>query len=228
MYENKSFRNIPLHSRGGDLRRRSPGFRAPGRLPAALPLCDTPEAAAGTRSEEMPIDVLTDRVHVLAAGCHSISLTGGEPLFQIQPLMELARSLKKDKQKIFLETNGVLHNELAQMIGDIDIVSMDIKLPSSQEGTALWDRHEKFLGIARRKEVYIKIVVDKFTEAEEVRTACAIIKRASPKISLVLQPNTAELEKELLEKCGAFQIECLRFLKDVRIIPQMHRLAGIK
>ena len=69
---------------------------------------------------------------------HSVSFTGGEPLCQIEAIKALVPLIDG---RIFLETNGTLVAEFAEILPYIDITSMDIKLPSAcrQE---LWKKHE--------------------------------------------------------------------------------------
>ena len=97
---------------------------------------------------------------------HSISLTGGEPLFYTAFLKNFMPKLKEQGFVTYLETNGTLPRELAQVIRWCDIIAMDLK-PSSSTGDRNFDReHEEFLKIALQKEVFLKIVVTPETEVE--------------------------------------------------------------
>ena len=49
---------------------------------------------------------------------HSISITGGEPLLYPQIILELAKNLKPLSIPLFLETNGTLVKQLAQVIDE--------------------------------------------------------------------------------------------------------------
>jgi organic radical activating enzyme len=62
---------------------------------------------------------------------HSISLTGGEPLLYTDFLKDILKLTRKHGHRHYLETNGTLAKELEQLIDHIDIVAMDLKLPSS-------------------------------------------------------------------------------------------------
>lgn len=86
---------------------------------------------------------------------HSISITGGEPLLYPQIILELAKNLKPLSIPLFLETNGTLVKQLAQVIDEIDIISMDMKLPSDI-GKAYWQEHEEFLKLASKKRCLCK------------------------------------------------------------------------
>src|SRR3989338_4667728 len=93
----------------------------------------------------------------------SISFTGGEPLLHTEFLKKLLPRLKKTGFKIYLETNGTLPDALKGIIRFVDIVAMDIKLPSAAKEKPFWQAHKKFLNIAKRKEAFVKIVVTKST-----------------------------------------------------------------
>ena len=67
--------------------------------------------------------------------CHSVSLTGGEPLLNVKFLKEF---LPKCELPIYLETNGTLYGELAEVIDFVTYVSADIKLPSCTGLKPLW------------------------------------------------------------------------------------------
>ena len=88
---------------------------------------------------------------------HSVSLTGGEPLIESDFLYELLKNVNK---KIYLETNGTLYENLKKVIDYIDIVSMDIKLPSTTKMKPHWEEHAKFIDKiyrnSKRKRTFFK------------------------------------------------------------------------
>lgn len=177
-----------------------------------------------------PVDVnlLVETILRLAneVPTHSISLTGGEPLLHWQMIRALAQRL--NNIKLFLETNGTLPTELERVLDSVDIISMDFKLPHSI-GSNLSDLHRRFIKIAQKKDIYIKIVIDGDTSTEEFVSAIKMISSISNDILLILQPVTpvksirAVPSTALLE----YQSIALQFLSDVRIIPQTHRLLNV-
>jgi organic radical activating enzyme len=190
------------------------------------PWCDTKYAS---RFEEKDAAEILKIITELCQGCHSVSLTGGEPLLQWESVNELAAALRSKGLKIFLETNGILEIALGNVIDNIDIVSMDIKLPSSMGGKNFFKEHKRFLSIAAKKEVYVKTVITLETKPEDVMQSANLVRDTiGPEGFLVLQPNSDELGKELMDKCISLQIQCSRFLNNIRIIPQMHKLLGIR
>lgn len=157
----------------------------------------------------------------------TICLTGGEPLIQVDALKCLLIGLKEKipNTRFYLETNGILYQELASIINLIDIISMDIKLPSATGLDAFWDEHSQFLKIASDLETFVKIVISNKTPLIEMEKAISIIDEIDCKIPLIIQPlngQAAPSIQQLLEH----QTLALNRLKTVRIIPQVHKLMG--
>ena len=120
---------------------------------------------------------------------HSISLTGGEPLLQVDFLKNFLPELKKKvKLPIYLETNGVLPDHLSEVIELVDIIAMDIKLPSATGLSPYWKEHRKALEIAYMKEAFVKIVFTKESTVSEIIEAAGLIAQVDDKIPLILQP----------------------------------------
>ena len=84
----------------------------------------------------------------------AVSFTGGEPLLHGPFIRALAEQLDAP---IFLETNGTLYQQLEEILDIVDIISMDIKLPSIIR-TPQWEAHKAFLRLAREKDLYVKLV----------------------------------------------------------------------
>ncbi|MBI4835110.1 MAG: 7-carboxy-7-deazaguanine synthase QueE [Planctomycetes bacterium] len=165
-------------------------------------------------------------------GFHSIALTGGEPLVSNGFLKKLLPALKGTGLRIFLETNGTLPEKLEEMIEMVDIVSMDIKIPSSmQNGTIDWNKTKAFLEIASRKDCYVKIIIDDKIQEEELKKAGDLAASINPDMPVVIQPVSSGSNgksgscvslKKLADAYGILRA----VLSDVRIIPQVHKLAG--
>ncbi|MGE4358207.1 MAG: 7-carboxy-7-deazaguanine synthase QueE [Candidatus Omnitrophota bacterium] len=181
--------------------------------------CDTP---LKYYEELSPLELLT-KVRSLAEGIDWLSLTGGEPLEQADFLKEFLPLAKRENFRMYLETNGIYHQELSKLIELIDVIAMDIKLPSSTGRKAFWREHKNFLEIAREKEVFVKVVIGLSTTEEDLKKALALVKNKD--IIFILQPNTFELEK-LRKKLDRFQNICQNYIQNFRIIPQIHKLLG--
>lgn len=236
--------------------------------------CDTPNSIGDTvrHYEECTLDELWRRVCDLWDGCHSVSLTGGEPLLQKDFIKTLLPYFKRAGVKSYLETNGILPGALEDIIDDIDIIAMDVKLPSSTQCRPYWEEHAAFLQIARRKAVFVKAVISGDTSLEDVLTAAQFVAGVDPLIPLILQPNyfdtcvgarilpfkvgikgaaclparqaqchpkpspalksgagrMGDRQNGVVAKCLEYQRECARSLKDVRVMPQMHKFLKLR
>ncbi len=159
---------------------------------------------------------------------HSISFTGGEPLLQKDFLKEMLRLTKYAGFRNYLETNGTLPHHLKEVIGYVDIVAMDLKLSSSSGMGNLFGLHRNFLEIASKKEAFLKLIVCRSTKEEELRDALKLIKEVDSAAVLVLQPNSYENDEALTEKLAGFKSICMDEGVTTCVIPQMHRVVGLK
>ena len=156
-----------------------------------------------------------------------ISLTGGEPLCQAEFLRFFLPLLKKDKFKIYLETNGTLYENLKKIIEFVDIISMDLKLESSTRmKKSFWNEHQNFFEIARRKEIFFKTVITLSTSFEDIKKLADFV--FPKKKILYLQPDTNTLNKNLIKRCLKFQKYLLDRKIEVRILPQVHKFLKIR
>jgi len=156
---------------------------------------------------------------------HSISLTGGEPLLNIDFLKEFL-PLVKPYTKIYLETNATLSEDLVKIKDYIDIISADIKLKSST-GKDTLSLHEKFLKKCHDTETFAKIVFDGNITTEEINNSCQLAEKYN--IPLILQP------KMIGDKMSVTSDFCNKILnsftkkhKDTRLIPQVHKFLDVK
>lgn len=158
---------------------------------------------------------------------HSVSLTGGEPLLYADFISDFIDEIKKFSDiKIYLETNATLTDELLKIKDKIDIISADIKLPSST-GKDTFRLHEAFIQNCADCETFAKIVFDENITDDEI-TECVKIAKLSD-IELILQPR---MNRDYLTVDAGFCLEILnKFLKNypkVRLIPQTHKFLNVR
>ncbi len=186
--------------------------------------CDTKQ----DRFMEYEPGELLDEIKLYQDTIHSISFTGGEPLLQKDFLKEVLSMTSQCGYKNYLETNGTLPGELRDVIDHVDLLSIDLKLPTSSGMGLLWGLHRRFLEIARKKENFIKIVVCAGTSEEDLRYALSLIKEVSPASILVMQPNSYERNEEVAQKLERFKQVCSEEKVTACVIPQVHKVIGVK
>ena len=180
-----------------------------------------------THFKEYDPKELFDEIKVYKDNYHSISFTGGEPLLHNEFLKEVLKLTKASGFRNYLETNGTLPGELENVIEHIDIVAMDVKLPSSTGMGDFWETHERFLRIASRKEVFIKAIICSSTKEEDLRLIFEMIKNVNKAVMLVLQPNALEKDELLAGKLEDFRNICFQEKISTCIIPQIHKIMGL-
>lgn len=159
---------------------------------------------------------------------HSISFTGGEPLLQKDFLKEILKLTHNEGYKNYLETNGTLPQELEGLIDYVDIVAMDLKLPSSTQMGHLWGLQRRFLKIASKKEVFLKTIICRATQEEDLRQMLELINENNRATILVLQPNSYEDYNQLEPKLENFRNICIQENITTCIMPQMHKVIGVR
>lgn len=205
--------------------------------------CDTPDSlervadyavlseAHGRRRYANPARIgdVIEHIRALAeeAPLDGTAVTGGEPLLQAEFLADLLSGDGLPRPRL-LETNGMLPDRLAIVLPFVDVISMDIKIPSNTGEAAFWDAHRRFMAIARDK-VYVKVLVDEGTASEQIARAADIVAEEAPAAALFLQPITnaagrVEVRPERLTV--AFRVARGRHA-DVRLVPQAHKMLGI-
>ncbi len=159
----------------------------------------------------------------------AVAITGGEPLMQAPFLADWLRRLPPNLP-ILLETNGVLPAALERVIDWVDVVSMDVKLPSNSGEPAFWDEHRDFVEVARRKQLYVKILVDSSTAGDEFDRAVDMLAGVAAGVPLFVQPivdaeGALQASEDDLER---FYSAARRGLSQVRMLPQIHKFLGIR
>lgn len=194
--------------------------------------CDTPQKSYKTFTKDGLIGKILD----FGGDYNELSLTGGEPLLHADFLEVFIGLYKKhNKNRIYLETNGTLPDNLKKVVNYIDIVAMDFKLPSSTQEKFeedIWQTHKEFAEIASRKELFVKIIVTDSTDIDDVVKAAGIIKNCSTDISVVLQPVTS-IPGRVKAPDSELMLYFTRYMeketrKNVMVLGQMHKRLGIR
>ncbi len=209
--------------------------------------CDTPGARAAplrSRLQEepfspsfkeadnpLPVELLARELRRhLVPGITSLALTGGEPLMQAEGVAALLEELGDACPPVYLESNATLPERLEGLVGDIDSACLDVKLESVAGCGRQLENHLACLALFPPARAFLKIVLTRGFDAEELEEAALELGALGRARGLVLQPVTPLREgverPSLSELWEAFRI-CSRYFEDVRVIPQTHQLMGI-
>lgn len=189
--------------------------------------CDTDFRNPEKNKEYSVEDLLKELENFNLDTCHSIVLTGGEPLLETNFLKEFLTHV--GNKKIYLETNGILYYNLQEIIDFIDIISMDYKLSSATGHAAKHDIHKRFINIARdnQKSIFIKVVFDSNITDDEISQVCEL--GIGSKCFICLQPMMKDGKlAEDIEFSMSVMDKFLAKYPNVRLIPQIHTLLGLK
>jgi len=209
--------------------------------------CDTPEAvkeggqqrpcraqvtAASFDREPVPNPIapavltgLCSRLLLPGPSRPVVSLTGGEPLLHNVFLQEWLPSVRA-RFIIYLETSGIHHENMHDLAHLVDIVSMDIKLPSSTGERPRWEEHGKFLSASTGPALFAKAVVTRTTSDDDVVTAARLLAQHDRRLIFVIQPAGGSFAPDPMNVLR-FQHHALALLEDVRVLPQVHKVLGI-
>ena len=154
-----------------------------------------------------------------------VCITGGEPLIQLTPLKLLILKLKQHGYVITLETNGTFYDDI---LNHVDLVSFDIKLPSS--GVQSNPDLIKYLD---PKRTQLKFVIgnleEDYKKAKEIIQMDYISRKND--FSIIFMPvswgkteyinKDYKLLKNLTDKVLQDQL-------NVRVLPQLHKILNVK
>jgi organic radical activating enzyme len=214
--------------------------------------CDTPESYPTPRhsriqvhpdapDEERPPNPLAVSDVVAAVGrldrprgLHAaVSITGGEPLLHPDAVRAIAVGARDLGLRVHVETGGHRPRETALVLDAVDEMSPDLKLASATGEPTPWRAHAETFRLleAAGKALCVKAVVGRETAEAEVAEAARFCREHLPSAPFVLQPATpygagpAAPSAELLARLhGAARREH----PDVRVIPQVHRMLGVR
>lgn len=214
--------------------------------------CDTPESyptpsharmqrapdAEGddTPPNPMPVAALAAAVARLDVprGLHrAVSITGGEPLLHPKAVRALGLACRALGLRVHLETGGHRPGPLHDVLDAIDEATPDLKLASACGFPTPWDGHRESYRLLEgaRKALCVKAVVAATTTEAEVERAAAFCAAHVPSAPLVLQPLTPRdgapppPPAALLPR---LHTAARRAHPDVRVIPQAHKLMGVR
>ncbi len=161
-----------------------------------------------------------------------LALTGGEPLQKTPFLMEWLPQVQ-GRFKILLETAGIHFSEFRDIAGWVDIVSMDLKLPSVTGMHPWWREHESFLRAAKEnpdREIYIKIIFGSEVEEKDMVRARDLLRSIDDRLPVILQPASLFGRFRAIptiDQIAHWEAFFHNDFPNVRVIPQVHKQLGV-
>jgi 7-carboxy-7-deazaguanine synthase len=203
--------------------------------------CDTPEArgpcppetrlSAGAKrwARGNPWTARDLAEAVSGLGALPVCLTGGEPLLQAEFLAAFL-PLLPGGTRVHLETHGLLAKAFSRVAALVSSVAACAKLPSATGEPVDWDAFSEFLEVSKGRGLFVKAVVTADAAPEELSEAFRRTAAADRSIPFVIQPVSPRngAERPDFPTLEEYAREGLRVLDDVRVIPQIHVLAGWK
>lgn len=167
---------------------------------------------------------------------HSISLTGGEPLLAGDFLVDVAGACRRAGFITYLETSGASSEVMDRAARYTNIAAIDVKLPEHRAvSRSSWPRlfEEELacvrLAVKRGVETFVKVVMLSSTRPKTIAHVCKRL--ASLEVSLVLQPVTpahkVSSAPSMTHVYHLTQAAARAGVKEIAIIPQVHKLVGV-
>jgi len=163
-------------------------------------------------------------------GPASVSLTGGEPLEQVDFCLAVIAELSG--RDVMLETSALDAEALARLVPHLRWVAADLKLPSATGRSGCLDEHEEVLasGVLDQVETFFKLIVDGDVDEVELGRAADLLARHAPGRQVFLQPVTPLGGSPPLppDRLDALVDVLLTRALPVRIVPQVHKLLRVR
>ena len=195
--------------------------------------CDTDDSKSELSGKLMTPEEVSEEINrILTPDCKAISFTGGEPSLYPDFINEVGKNFNLN---IMLETNGTLPDNI-DLIDNLDIVSLDIKLPEHFDGDF---KEEIFLNeikslnllMAKSINVYCKVVI---LPSTKIKSFKEVVEKLSENISsksnlkIIIQPSSPLGEwKDINSKLFEFS-EVVGQYFEVSTIPQIHKILDIE
>ncbi len=168
---------------------------------------------------------------------HSVSLTGGEPLNSGEFLVEVTKGCKRAGLATYLETNGASSQAMRRVIGHIDISAIDIKLPEHQavppkKWPDLLREELSCINVSQSSgaKTFVKIIVLPSTSAKVITSVCGKLGKIGD-MPLVLQPvspaRNVSGSPSMAQMLNLSQVAAKAGVREIAIIPQVHKLIGV-
>lgn len=210
------------------------------------PLCRAEQHASTSDFELIrnPIevnDLIPQIRNLMTSDAKAVSYTGGEPLLQEEFLYSIADRCRRNGWKNYLDTSGFSARRFRKVVNVIDYAAIDVKLPDHQAVIAedyskLYANEISCIEVScdNCAETIIKVVILPGTDGEYFTKVCkdirSIVENTSAELYFVIQPVTlmGEMSQSFTKEIFELSERAGSYLKEVRVIPQVHKIIGIQ
>ena len=201
--------------------------------------CDTKYALPLDSGTDYQIDEIKDLIiKELQPFTYKVNFTGGEPLLQIEAVIELADFIKKQTNlKTYMESSCFDSELFSKVLPCIDICKIEFKTDDSKvvedeeyDNLILNEIKCLELAVERNKATYIKIVVTNSTNLESFKNLVYNISekiKPSDILGFIIQPSFGIDQPTVNKLLDTYDIVQPMF-PEVRIIPQLHKEIGAR
>ena len=201
--------------------------------------CDTKYALPLDSGTDYQIDEIKDLIiKELQPFTYKVNFTGGEPLLQIEAVIELADFIKKQTNlKTYMESSCFDSELFSKVLPCIDICKIEFKTDDSKvvedeeyDNLILNEIKCLELAVERNKATYIKIVVTNSTNLESFKNLVYNISekiKPSDILGFIIQPSFGIDQPTVNKLLDTYDIVQPIF-PEVRIIPQLHKEIGAR
>ncbi|HXG07988.1 MAG TPA: 7-carboxy-7-deazaguanine synthase QueE [Nitrososphaera sp.] len=201
--------------------------------------CDTPYALPLDSGYDYSVDEVKDLISKsLQPNTYKVNFTGGEPLVQHGVVIELAKFVREKGIKTYLESSCYDPVRFAKVLPHIDIVKIEFKL---RDSGAVDEKHYNSLlksefdclrmAIASGKTTYIKVVVTNRSNLKEfkklVHQVFKVVDKPGGIAGFIIQPSN-RIDEPSLDVLFGFYDAVYPLYDQVRIVPQLHKIIGIR
>lgn len=202
--------------------------------------CDTPYALpldSGNRYSLYEVKQLISEN--LLPNTYKVNFTGGEPLVQHEAVIELAKFVKAQGLRTYLESSCYDSSRFAKVLPHIDICKIEFKLKDSKivgddvrRYNQLLENELDCLELALEKDkiTYIKVVVTNSSSLKEFSDLVHrvfSIARPADIAGFIIQPSHT-VDEPTLKKLFGFYDQVYPLYEQVRIVPQLHKTMGVR
>jgi organic radical activating enzyme len=201
--------------------------------------CDTTYAIPMDSGSELSIEEVEEKISSeLLPNTYKVNFTGGEPLAQHEAVIELAKFVKSKKINTYLESACYDSARFAKVLPHIDIMKIEFKLRDAKAvdeknyPTLLKNELECLeMAVRAGKKPYVKVVVTNSSDVEEfaslVKKVFAIATSEDDLAGFIIQPSTRN-DEPVLDRLFAFYDAVYPYYRQVRVVPQLHKIIGAR